>query len=46
MMLARDPTRTRDLLRFLLDPFGVILARVEGLGQPVDALRERLRARR
>ena len=30
----------------LLDPSGVILARVEGLGQPVDALRERLRARR
>jgi protein SCO1 len=30
----------------LLNPAGVILARVEGLGQPVDALRERLRARR
>jgi hypothetical protein len=23
MMLARDPAKTRDLLRFLLDPFGV-----------------------
>ncbi len=29
----------------LLDPSGVSLARVEGLGQPLDALRERLRAR-
>lgn len=30
----------------LLDPSGVVLTRVEGLGQPVDVLRERLRARR
>jgi protein SCO1/2 len=29
----------------LLDPAGVVLARVEGLGQPTDALREALRAR-
>jgi hypothetical protein len=28
----------------LLDPSGVILARVEGLGQPHDALREALHA--
>ena len=30
----------------LLDPSGVILTRVEGLGQPADAVRERLRAGR
>ena len=28
----------------LLDPAGVVLTRVEGVGQPLDALRERLRA--
>jgi protein SCO1/2 len=30
----------------LLDPSGVILVRVEGLGQPPDVVRERLRAKR
>jgi protein SCO1 len=30
----------------LLDPSGVVLARVEGLGQPLDGLRERLQAGR
>ena len=29
----------------LLDPAGVVLARVEGVGQPTDALREALRTR-
>ena len=29
----------------LLDPAGVIVARLEGLGQPTDTLRERLQAR-
>jgi protein SCO1/2 len=30
----------------LLDPGGVFLARVEGMGQPADVLRERLLAGR